>query len=80
MAKKSIKVFLEKEIDTIVDKTVGRTNTLAYIDSGAVWITLTKVGNKNEGGQTADQRVSTTLSVKELRTILCEIDPKGKGE
>ena len=80
MAKKTLRVFLEKEVDTIIDKTIGRTQTTVYVDSGALWITLARLGNKENGGTTATVTVSTSLSLKELRTILREIDPKEKAE
>lgn len=80
MAKKTVRVYLEKEVDTLVDKTIGKIKTTAYVDSGAVWVTLTRLGNIDQGGKTANVQLSTTLSLKELRGIMKELDPKEKGE
>jgi hypothetical protein len=71
MAKKTIRFFVEKEVEPIIDKRVGNTITTAYIDhdTNSLGITMIKMSEIN-GVEKAGAQLAASFTESDVRLFL----------
>ena len=81
MARKTIRQFMVREIDTIIDKKSGPVETEGFVENGALWINLkqngTSTNNKGQSIKTVKQ-MGTVLTLQELETVVSAIKKENK--